>query len=654
VHKNYFSVQCTIESTSDHLKLKTSAEIAELLSDSRAGINSLRNPLRLTVSAQKQCFYVEFVLELTQRCNHVAHEQKKPSDSLLRRLLKHCLPYSISILVLPVSSNMIAVSNDTSNEKPDAAANDAFETVTAAAPAAMSEKPPSKRKDVIDAASALLALAPASPEEQAETTDPVPLKISALEKKPKAPKKLLDEGQNLANVSDDSDNHSLAFFMSSSPESSIITGSVSLAIESDADFLSPLHAFIRKYCVEAFSATQEDQAQSQFAHSHGSRIVQGQVGIRCLHCKGRAVKKERAVCFPSSMKNIYHCIETWQRRHSLVCLDIPAWVKKEMSELKERSKSGAGGRRQYWEESARRIGLANTRHGIRFVRTPGDLGEDVVEEVTTETANNMFAEDNVEDNLKARSVPVVRIEDREIVKDFLYILLKQMEECIFLEEDRQGGRSKVKDCPVGYPGMQCKHCGGKAGFGRYFPATLSALTSANSDRNIYNHIIKCRRCPQTVKDQLSILQQDQLNLKNRRGSRKLFFQKVWNRLHANSKYVVPRPSGKVCLPEFKSTDEDDMFAPVMPDLQTMVVPGMNMLPQPMPMMHGLPQHVQFMHMPHPMPHPMPMHFNMQGVAPMMQGDMQPMMQRPNSPPRMMQTNEGSILQLDLDYSPHMM
>lgn len=311
-------------------------------------------------------------------------------------------------------------------------------------------------------------------------------------------------------------------------------GTCSLALPEDEDFLSPLHSFIRRYCVETFTATQQDASESQFGRSHGSRVIQGQVGIRCLHCRNTAHKRERAVCFPSSLKNIYHSIETWQRRHSLVCQDIPAWCKASMVELCKTSKSGAGGRRQYWEESARRIGLANTGHGIRFIRPPGDLGPLMASPDSNGSLASVGPPPILDLAASSPGIPVVMEEDKELVKDYLYVLLDQMEQCAFSEEDRAGGRSKVKNCPNGYIGMQCRHCKGKAGFGRYFPGTLAALTSANSDRNIFNHIMKCRRCPQHVKDELAILQQQHQTLKNRRGSRKLFFEKIWERLHGAS------------------------------------------------------------------------------------------------------------------------
>jgi hypothetical protein len=237
-----------------------------------------------------------------------------------------------------------------------------------------------------------------------------------------------------------------------------------------------------------------------------------------MYCKHRPAGKrpERAVCYPSSLRNIYHSIETWQRRHSLVCSDIPAWVRRSIVELMESSKSRAGGRRQYWEDSARRIGMVDTPHGVRFARTPGDLGS---------------SEPCPRPQKTLPSKPVVQEGDRELITDYLYLLMEQMETCQFKEEDRTGGRSKIKDNEVGFPGMQCRHCQGKAGFGRYFPATSSALALANSDRNIHNHIQKCRRCPQSIKSQLAQLSKDQVQLKNRRGLRKMFFERVWNRMH---------------------------------------------------------------------------------------------------------------------------
>uniref|UniRef100_A0A7S3LE58 Uncharacterized protein n=1 Tax=Amphora coffeiformis TaxID=265554 RepID=A0A7S3LE58_9STRA len=300
------------------------------------------------------------------------------------------------------------------------------------------------------------------------------------------------------------------------------SGCISLAFPQDSESLSPLHCFMRKYCVEAFAAEEPDLATPRYGKAHTGRVTLGQVGIRCIHCKHRPArdKQERSVCFPSSLKNIYHSIETWQRRHSLVCRDLPVWIKTSMTELMQKSRAGAGGRRQYWEESARRLGMETTSHGVRFVRVPGDVGLETI----TEQDEASLAEESP-------SISVVRGRDKKLVTEYLYMLLEQMESSQFTEQDRAGGRSKVKDCPVGFPGMQCKHCRGKAGFGRYFPTSVQALASANSDRNIFNHIVKCRKCPLHIREHLKTLQKDHASMKNRRGQRKQFFESVWMRLH---------------------------------------------------------------------------------------------------------------------------
>ena len=295
------------------------------------------------------------------------------------------------------------------------------------------------------------------------------------------------------------------------------SGNISLSLPEDDDVLSPLHCFMRRFCVEAFTATPEDVATPRYGKSHGVKVTVGQVGIRCLYCKCRPIgqRPERAVCYPSSLRNIYHSIETWQRRHSLVCSDISPWVRKSIMELMESSKSRAGGRLQYWEDSAMILGMVDTPNGVRFSRTPGIEGPLIIK-----------------DDFESKNI--VQEEDREMVTDYLFLLMDQMQTCKFTEEDRTGGRSKIKNNHVGFPGMQCKHCHGKAGFGRYFPSSVDALSLANSDRNINNHIMKCRRCPQHIKLELTRLSKDTTQGKNRRGLRKLFFKRVWERIHEES------------------------------------------------------------------------------------------------------------------------
>ncbi len=338
-----------------------------------------------------------------------------------------------------------------------------------------------------------------------------------------------------------------------------VPGSVSLHTPEDDDVLSPLHCFMRRYCVEAFSAANEDVATPRYGKSHGFKVEVGQVGIRCLHCKHlpHGQRAERAVCYPSSLRNIYHSIETWQRRHSLVCKHITPWVRKSIMELMESSKTRAGGRRQYWEDSARyvaeklslqpelfsliylyltssyfrfqifllyrRLGMVDTSRGVRFARKPCDLGP-----LPVPLGYQLPGAPDVPGH---QSKPVVRAADQGLVTNYLFLLMDQMQTCRFTEADRTGGRSKIKDNEVGFPGMECRHCQGRAGFGRYFPSSVAALSLANSDRNVYNHLKKCRRCPEHIKKDLIRLHKTQSQSKNRRGLRKIFFHRIWKRIH---------------------------------------------------------------------------------------------------------------------------
>lgn len=189
-------------------------------------------------------------------------------------------------------------------------------------------------------------------------------------------------------------------------------------------------------------------------------------------------------------------------------------------ELMESSKTRAGGRRQYWEASAQRLGMTDTPHGVRFMRPPGDLGPMTN---TGESGDNHSSSSSGE--------TVVREEDKDLVTEYLYLLMEQMQTCRFTEEDRTGGRSKIKDISLNFPGCECRHCHGRAGFGRYFPSSVSALSLANSDRNVFNHLQKCRRCPAEIKHELIRLSKEQAKSKNRRGLRKLFFNRIWDRMH---------------------------------------------------------------------------------------------------------------------------
>lgn len=131
--------------------------------------------------------------------------------------------------------------------------------------------------------------------------------------------------------------------------------------------------------------------------------------------------------------------------------------------------------------------------------------------------------------------------DRHLVSDILLGTLGQMKRTEVTENDRIG---RCKNHPVGFVGMCCKWCGGKAGkpgFGRYFASSIRSLAQADSCQHMVKHVTeKCTKIPPDIREKLVLLNDEEQQTKevatgrNRYGSRKMFFRRLWSRMHGNS------------------------------------------------------------------------------------------------------------------------
>lgn len=133
------------------------------------------------------------------------------------------------------------------------------------------------------------------------------------------------------------------------------------------------------------------------------------------------------------------------------------------------------------------------------------------------------------------NIALVLPKDRDLIPDALFVALGQMRPCRLQQSDRVGC---YKTRALGFLGMCCKHCGGQPGFGRYFPNSVRSLAQTTTSQTILKHIGgKCRFCPQNVRTAVLELQRQQAHKEHlstgrpRYGSRKIFFQKMWTRLH---------------------------------------------------------------------------------------------------------------------------
>lgn len=354
---------------------------------------------------------------------------------------------------------------------------------------------------------------------------------------------------------------------------------IPLALDEDKDWLTPLHCFVRRNCVEAFTACQEDV----HAPSKGKRkpIQIGQVGIRCPHCHvastpkdgdGNEATHERgSIYYPTSLASIYNATMNLLQRHINSCPKVPAAIMAKYADLKQ-DDARSGTSKKYWIESAKSIGFVDTLKGIRLsADAPPSLSDSLItgedagaKEAAKEDSGDSEKDDAKDDDAEKKgddkaavkkksdsgseffkkkpkeheveAVPLVLPSDKEASTTFSYLLLSQMQPCVFTEADRLGKR---KGLPTGFAGLACRHCFGGYGSGRFFPSSIKTLSDTSKTLNVlHNHMSRCRKCPKEVIEELAAakLTHDDERAKMKFGSQKAFFAKIWARLHDNRPY----------------------------------------------------------------------------------------------------------------------
>ena len=122
-------------------------------------------------------------------------------------------------------------------------------------------------------------------------------------------------------------------------------------------------------------------------------------------------------------------------------------------------------------------------------------------------------------------------EDKSLLTDYFYHVMKQLQICRFSEGDRKTRGGKRENIAIGYGGLQCVHCADSSNSRKFFWSNVDRL--ANSFAEIPSHVLKCRRCPVQTKYALKQLkvQHPQQMTTLPRGSQKVFFRRMWRRLH---------------------------------------------------------------------------------------------------------------------------
>jgi hypothetical protein len=332
---------------------------------------------------------------------------------------------------------------------------------------------------------------------------------------------------------------------------------VPLATDEDENWLSVFMCFIRLQLVEVFRASIEDVA----SRINSKKVSYGQIGVRCRFCAHLASseKASRSACYPSSLSRIYQSLTMMIRDHFINCTATPIAVREKFVGLKSKATQGASDSKRYWVESAVKLGLRD-RVNPKGIMVSMDQ-QVMVYNCTGDQSKNSEGDHPVTTNILA-NVPVVSAStvpsfeepsecevpapdtrrhsttkpellvthtDKELVSDFLFVLMQQVERVCLTQSERVGNR---KTMSLGLPGFGCRHClpSNRKGMCRFFPARRRTLPSKMND--LHTHLQRCSLCPENVKAQLRILRERQHGRDgiNNYENQKAFFDRVWARL----------------------------------------------------------------------------------------------------------------------------
>jgi hypothetical protein len=289
-----------------------------------------------------------------------------------------------------------------------------------------------------------------------------------------------------------------------------------LGVSEDPNWLSEFHCFVRSELVEVYCASHDDVT------GRNNSITYYQVGIRCRFCAHlpSSSRAGRSSAFPSSLRQIYQSFTMMLRDHFANCDAIPASVRLEYDNLKDKPAQGATDSKRFWMYSAKKVGLADTTEGIMITQESRREG-------TNLTSFGAAIGQNWEDDAY-RDDSLVRPTDRGHVSEFLFLLISQVQPIRLTETECIGNRRSLQ---VGLPGFGCRYCCDQRRLGlcRMFPARRRTLPHKVND--LYDHLRRCTLCPQVVKDSLEeTKQQMTTSIRVDQGNDREFYDRLWSRL----------------------------------------------------------------------------------------------------------------------------
>jgi hypothetical protein len=142
-----------------------------------------------------------------------------------------------------------------------------------------------------------------------------------------------------------------------------------LYIKADEGCLSQFQCLARQQ-IELFEATKDDVEMG--ARGRNTAIVEGQVGIRCMHCANLPPlsKKRAAVYFPTKLDRVYQTAVNMATIHLCQhCEHIPPSIRNELLHLQAQKYNSGGGKR-YVARGVAQLGVVEAEDGLRFAPLP--------------------------------------------------------------------------------------------------------------------------------------------------------------------------------------------------------------------------------------------------------------------------------------------
>lgn len=201
---------------------------------------------------------------------------------------------------------------------------------------------------------------------------------------------------------------------------------------------------------------------------------------------------------------------------------------------------------------------SNERHEMSTV-----LNHPAMAHSSQEEESNSNNQDNY--TIQIRKGSLAGEEDRLLLTDYFFYLMQQLQVCHFSECDRKTRGGKRDNIANGYGGMQCAHCANRPNARKFFWSDVDRL--ANSFAEIPSHILRCKRAPPEVKSNLSFLKSKHPEQMARlpRGSQKVFFRRMWRRLHSKDVELVNQKSPNINSTPTWGPSSTDNPAEVSPD-----------------------------------------------------------------------------------------